>query len=164
MRPRGRPPMPRATSRAIEPVGITSTGTRVSSPSRMIEPLPNCRSIWRSAASSALPLSPTRSGIAVLLLGAIGDSLSLGCLCQAGCDLRRPALEVLPVLDVLRPLPTPHTLRVTTDIPGPHNVFRAARGFRAARAGQRNTSRTRGAPTSITIGERLLDHGHTTPD
>ena len=29
---------------------------------------------------------------------------------QAGCDLRRTAL------DVLRPLPTPHTLRVTTDI------------------------------------------------
>ena len=64
--------MPRATSRAIDPVGITSTGTRVSSPSRMIEPLPNCRSICRSAASSALSLSLARSGAAVLPLGAMG--------------------------------------------------------------------------------------------
>ena len=59
----GRPPMPSATSRAIEPVGITSTGTRASSPSRMTVPLPNCRSIWASAASSAFSLSLARSGL-----------------------------------------------------------------------------------------------------
>src|SRR6266851_5014101 len=57
-RPRGRPPMPSATSRAIDPVGITSIGARPSSPSRMIEPLPNCRSIWASAVSRDLSLSP----------------------------------------------------------------------------------------------------------
>src|SRR5690606_36352613 len=37
--------------------GMTSTGGRVSSPSRMIEPLPNWRSIWASALSSEEPRS-----------------------------------------------------------------------------------------------------------
>ena len=46
--------MPRAMSRAIEPVGMTSIGARTSSPRRITEPLPNWRSIWASAASSAL--------------------------------------------------------------------------------------------------------------
>ena len=50
--------MPRATSSEIAPVGITSIGARTSSPSRMIEPLPNCRSIWASAVSRDLSLSP----------------------------------------------------------------------------------------------------------
>ena len=61
-------------SRAIEPVGMTSTGTRVSSPRRMTEPLPNCRSLWRRAVSRALSLSPARSGLD-LLFAAMGDSL-----------------------------------------------------------------------------------------
>ena len=74
MRPRGRPPRPSATSSAIEPVGITSTGTRVSSPRRMTEPLPNCRSIWRRAVSRAFSLSPARSGLG-LPFAAIEDSL-----------------------------------------------------------------------------------------
>src|SRR4051812_23069098 len=56
-RPRGRPPMPSATSRAIDPVGITSIGARVSSPSRMTAPLPCCRSICASAVVSALSRS-----------------------------------------------------------------------------------------------------------
>src|SRR5690348_11512633 len=51
--------MPRATSSEIDPVGITSIGARLSSPSRMIEPRPNCRSIWARAVSKALSLSPT---------------------------------------------------------------------------------------------------------
>ena len=50
--------MPSATSSAIAPVGITSIGARASSPSRMIEPLPNCRSIWASAVSRDFSLSP----------------------------------------------------------------------------------------------------------
>ena len=50
--------MPSATSSAIDPVGITSIGARASSPSRMIEPLPNCRSIWASAVSRDFSLSP----------------------------------------------------------------------------------------------------------
>src|SRR5262245_31156323 len=50
--------MPSATSSAIDPVGITSMGARASSPSRMIEPRPNCRSIWASAVSRDFSLSP----------------------------------------------------------------------------------------------------------
>src|SRR6266545_464284 len=49
--------MPRATSREMEPVGITSIGTRASSPMRMTEPLPNWRSIWASAVSRAFSRS-----------------------------------------------------------------------------------------------------------
>src|SRR4029079_5173131 len=49
--------MPSAMSRAMEPVGMTSIGARTSSPRRMTEPLPNCRSIWASAASRALSRS-----------------------------------------------------------------------------------------------------------
>ena len=45
-------------SREIDPVGITSSGARVSSPSRITEPLPNCFSMLASAASSALSRSP----------------------------------------------------------------------------------------------------------
>ena len=50
---------------------MTSTGTRVSSPRRMNEPLPNCRSIWREAASRAFSLSPARSALG-LVFPAIG--------------------------------------------------------------------------------------------
>ncbi len=49
--------MPSATSSAIAPVGITSSAARVSSPSRMTEPLPNCRSMLASAVSSAFSRS-----------------------------------------------------------------------------------------------------------
>src|SRR5215213_7241262 len=49
--------MPRATSRATEPVGMTSIGARTSSPRRMTEPLPNCLSICARAVSSALSRS-----------------------------------------------------------------------------------------------------------
>ena len=88
-----------------------------------------------------------------------GDSLSFECLSQAGCDLRRTALEV-PTLDVLalevlRPLPTPHTLRVTTDIPGPH--------VSPGSPGQRKRVTDARRPTLITIGERLFDRGQDTP-
>ena len=88
-----------------------------------------------------------------------GDSLSFECLSQAGCDLRRTALEV-PTLDVLalevlRPLPTPHTLRVTTDIPGPHGVSGQPRSAKRVTDARR--------PTFTTIGERLFDRGQDTP-
>ena len=62
--------MPSATSSAIDPVGITSTGARASSPSRMIAPLPNCCSIWVSAASRDFSLSPF-FGAPALSFGAI---------------------------------------------------------------------------------------------
>ena len=41
-------------SSEMAPVGITSSGTRTSSPSRITEPLPNCLSMLASATSSAL--------------------------------------------------------------------------------------------------------------
>src|SRR3712207_2336800 len=62
-RPRGRPPMPRAMSRAIEPVGMTLIACAALSPSRMTEPLPNCLSIWARAMSRAL----SRSSVAMVL-------------------------------------------------------------------------------------------------
>ena len=46
-RPRGTPPTPRAASREREPVGMAGTSIFSRLPSRMIEPLPNCLSIWR---------------------------------------------------------------------------------------------------------------------
>src|SRR6516225_5157711 len=52
-RPRGMPPMPSAASTAREPVGMTAMATSGRSPSRMIEPLPNWRSICVSAVSTA---------------------------------------------------------------------------------------------------------------
>src|SRR5215213_8168762 len=60
-RPRGTPPTPRAMSRARAPVGMEATLWRSSSPMRMIEPFPNCRSIWEMAASIALLLSNASS-------------------------------------------------------------------------------------------------------
>src|SRR5262245_60804531 len=58
IRPRGMPPTPSARSRAMEPVGMDSTCWRSCEPSFMIEPRPNCFSIARIAASTALPRSP----------------------------------------------------------------------------------------------------------
>src|SRR5919198_976039 len=50
MRPRGKPPTPSARSSDSAPDGMADTLTAASSsPMRMIEPLPNWRSIWVSA-------------------------------------------------------------------------------------------------------------------
>ena len=56
-RPRGKPPTPRARSRARAPVGIVSIFMLPFSPIFMTEPLPNCFSIWPSAISRALSRS-----------------------------------------------------------------------------------------------------------
>ena len=58
MRPRGTPPMPRAASRATEPVGMAST-SRLGppSPKRMMAPLPKRFSISEVVASIALSRS-----------------------------------------------------------------------------------------------------------
>ena len=54
MRPRGRPPTPSATSSERAPVGMTAiSSSGPPAPRRMTEPLPNCRSIWAIARSSA---------------------------------------------------------------------------------------------------------------
>ena len=52
-RPRGMPPTPSAASTASEPVGMTAMACSGRSPRRMIEPLPNWRSICVSAVSTA---------------------------------------------------------------------------------------------------------------
>src|ERR671921_1080679 len=57
-RPLGTPPTPSARSSAKAPVEIEATLGSPSSPMRMIEPLPNWRSICDTAASIALFLSP----------------------------------------------------------------------------------------------------------
>ena len=59
IRPRGMPPTPSARSSAMEPVGMASTCCRSDEPSFMIEPRPNCFSMDRMAASTALPRSAT---------------------------------------------------------------------------------------------------------
>src|ERR1051326_6127039 len=54
MRPRGKPPTPSARSSDRAPDGMAATLTAASSsPMRMIEPLPNWRSIWVNALFSA---------------------------------------------------------------------------------------------------------------
>src|SRR6202035_3603807 len=166
MRPRGRPPMPRATSSAIEPVGITSTGTRVSSPSRMIEPLPNCRSIWRSAASSALPLSPIRSGIAVLPLGAMGTPYCLSASVRLAATFG--ALHLKYQHSTYSHLKYcargQHRTRYASPPTFPGHGHSWVTNFPDhSGLGRRSTSRTRGAPTFITIGERLFDRGQDAP-
>src|ERR1700691_2642491 len=49
--------MPSATSRAIDPVGMTSIGALTSSPRRMTAPLPCARSMLLNAADKALSRS-----------------------------------------------------------------------------------------------------------
>src|SRR3712207_3208792 len=73
-RPRGRPPMPSAMSREIEPVGMTFMATSGLSPRRMTEPLPNCLSIWARAMSRAL----SRSSVAmVATFGSSGEVVGI---------------------------------------------------------------------------------------
>ena len=61
--------MPRAASNEIEPVEMVCTPTGSGrSPSRMIDPLPNCFSIWPSAISIALLLLFRSSAISLPFL------------------------------------------------------------------------------------------------
>ena len=83
--------MPRATSSAREPVGITCTGGRLSSPRRMTEPLPNCLSICDRATSSAL-LRSLVAGFAAGALRAAMVILSSAASPACGC----PGLECHP--------------------------------------------------------------------
>ncbi len=55
--PRGYPPTPKARSRPMEPVGMTSTFSTFSSPMRMMEPLPKSFSIFVIAACKAFILA-----------------------------------------------------------------------------------------------------------
>ena len=127
--------MPSATSSAIDPVGITSIGTADSSPRRMTEPLPNCRSIWASAASRALSLSPALSG-AGLPLGAMRTP------CRVVVRFRSP------------------TLRATTDISGStartsENALRTAyNGPDMSTIGERLFERRQDTPACSIEGRR----------
>jgi hypothetical protein len=52
MRPRGNPPVPSATSSAIDPVGMTSTSCVWLPSSRISDPDPNC--LWMTLIASAI--------------------------------------------------------------------------------------------------------------
>src|SRR5579863_3375010 len=68
MRPRGKPPMPNAASIDSDPVEITEIGTIASfDPSRRIDPLPNCFSIWLSVNSKARARSFSSMGISCIV-------------------------------------------------------------------------------------------------
>src|SRR3954464_9325117 len=95
-RPRGRPPMPRAMSRAIDPVGMTFMATSGLSPRRMTEPLPNCLSIWARAMSRAL----SRSSVAMMATFEVLGKLSGSTLGRGSDNSGAPAVlwrTVLPV-------------------------------------------------------------------
>src|SRR5664280_1165406 len=80
MRPRGNPPMPSAMSRASAPVGIDSMFMCRFSPMRMIEPFPNCFSIWPKAASRAFARSSVAITFSLFLLtrGTLGTCCDIG--------------------------------------------------------------------------------------
>src|SRR5947207_961444 len=67
MRPRGTPPTPSAASTPIEPVEILLMAANSFAPRRMMEPFPNCRSIWVRAVSAAFNLSLGTLAICLLL-------------------------------------------------------------------------------------------------
>ena len=70
IRPLGTPPMPRARSRAREPVGMDSAAVFRVSPRRMMDPLPKVFSIFCTAVSSAcfFPEAGTAAGVGTVLL------------------------------------------------------------------------------------------------
>src|SRR5436190_22079851 len=70
MRPRGRPPTPRARSMASEPVESVSTFILALLPRRMIEPSPNCLVMLETASSMFF----SRAGLADFSDGATRDS------------------------------------------------------------------------------------------
>src|SRR3954451_24120627 len=80
--------MPSATSSAMDPVGMIWIGTRVSSPRRITEPLPNCLSIWASATSSAFSRSSAGIG------STFADSVGL----WSALTLERPADSFSPAV------------------------------------------------------------------
>ena len=84
-RPRGKPPIPSAMSRGSAPVGMEAMVMESFSPMRMMEPLPNCLSIWPSAASRALRRL-------------LEDSLEL--FFTSWCLLSLLAMAVIPVCSV----------------------------------------------------------------
>src|SRR5919106_2695969 len=75
IRPRGTPPTPRARSSATEPVETAGTFCASRSPRRMIEPRPNCFSIWRMAALTARPRSPSPFFVAGVWVATTGASI-----------------------------------------------------------------------------------------
>src|SRR5579872_1821756 len=91
--PRGKPPIPRAASKEMEPVEMNAIGTMASlAPSRMIEPRPNCFSIWDSARSMAFDLSTFSSVRAMFSpMRHVSRKANLSSLCSPA---RRNALTV----------------------------------------------------------------------
>src|SRR4051812_48948122 len=152
IRPRGRPPMPSATSRAIDPVGITSIGARVSSPSRMTAPLPCCRSICASAVVSALSRSKPAMDAPLDLLGRTSATL------RVGSDSFRAAT---PPVDACAALTVGEHLfdsRRHAMLPGLRRIGPATSG-EAARGSGVGAPRQAAKPpeTSVAVGDRYLE-------
>src|SRR5690606_16507085 len=119
MRPRGTPPMPSARSRASAPVGMTETFCAAASPIFMMAPLPNCRSIWPSAMSSALSGSTSQSFLTLLRtvavawdrswLRSLGSTPSEDTLHRTLVRIRYLPLQTRRCTELVElPLPTPH--------------------------------------------------------
>ncbi len=91
--------MPRARSKAIEPVGMASMGTTAPFwPSFMIVPLPNCFSIWESAASMALWRDDDLSSLSAALAASASRAVSF-----LTMSVRSLSTFVLPIRPSLIP-------------------------------------------------------------
>src|ERR1700689_5442791 len=78
IRPRGSPPIPSDSFKAIEPVGITSVATTSRSPSRMAAPAPNSLLIFASVSASEPGLvSASVPGLAGVLAELLAIALPL---------------------------------------------------------------------------------------
>src|SRR5713101_1970779 len=144
--------MPSAASSEMDPVGITSTGARVSSPSRMIAPLPNCRSIWASAASRDFSLSPPPLLLPALSFGAMRTPVGnqgLSAVPATADRASEPFVSALAhcranvVYCRLRRYAQPLTVSGADASPGP--------------------ARPRRTASSATLDEQLFDHQHDAP-
>src|SRR6187431_30223 len=128
MRPRGSPPTPSATSSAIEPVGMTSTGARSSLPNRMTEPFPNCLSIWARADSRAFSRSAGDGMACSFCSRSVACRLSRSAPDGADAATRRGvSCDVVHVRDGLRHpsslLPTRECTRIDTCCAGAYGVI-----------------------------------------
>src|ERR1022692_1728800 len=148
--------MPSAASSEMDPVGITSIGARVSSPSRMIAPRPNCRSIWARAASRDFSLSPPPLLLAALSFGAMRTPVGI----RGFPPCRRlPAVLASRSYAALAALPDyVINLSAPTLCPATDSPAAQLRRRRLARPGKAADT-----VSSATLDEQLFDHERNAP-
>src|SRR5687768_1382452 len=126
MRPRGKPPTPSAMSRPRLPVETVSISICSRLPSFIAEPLPNARSIWASAASSAFCRSMLMDSPPATTFSCAAIPLSPR---QSDCDFQRcigfvPEEQVgnkyylLCRRQIVRPTGSFTPIAFETDLPG----------------------------------------------